>query len=248
MATNADICMTSSYWLRPVVQCLPAWFRFAQCLRRYRDTRDAFPHLVNAGKYSTTFFVVLFSALNSSHTDPTVPNPTYNAFFYFWIVFSVISSLYAYTWDIKMDWGLLDKDPKENKFLREEIVYSSRGYYYFAIIEDFVLRFAWAISLSLTELENVNGDLLTSILSPLEVFRRFVWNFFRLENEHLNNCGMTISSFPGSMRHFSFSLRRIPSGAGHFGGADRRLRPRRDHPHDGRGGRGHVDQEEQEGQ
>lgn len=25
--------------------------------------------------------------------------------------------------------------------------------------------------------------------APLEVFRRFVWNFFRLENEHLNNCG-----------------------------------------------------------
>lgn len=23
----------------------------------------------------------------------------------------------------------------------------------------------------------------------MEVFRRFVWNFFRLENEHLNNCG-----------------------------------------------------------
>lgn len=30
---------------------------------------------------------------------------------------------------------------------------------------------------------------MTSILAPLEVFRRFVWNFFRLENEHLNNCG-----------------------------------------------------------
>ena len=36
-----------------------------QCLRRYRDTREAFPHLVNAGKYSTTFFVVIFSALNA---------------------------------------------------------------------------------------------------------------------------------------------------------------------------------------
>lgn len=35
----------------------------------------------------------------------------------------------------------------------------------------------------------VSVDLMTSILSPLEVFRRFVWNFFRLENEHLNNCG-----------------------------------------------------------
>jgi len=26
-------------------------------------------------------------------------------------------------------------------------------------------------------------------LGFLEVFRRFIWNFFRLENEHLNNCG-----------------------------------------------------------
>lgn len=49
--------------LRPVLACLPAWFRFAQCLRRYRDTREAFPHLANAGKYASTFFVVLFSTL-----------------------------------------------------------------------------------------------------------------------------------------------------------------------------------------
>lgn len=88
-----------------------------------------------------------------------------------------------------MDWGLFDKNSGENKFLREEIVYSSKRYYYFAIVEDAVLRFGWAVSLSLTETLYVHGDLLTSVLSPLEVFRRFVWNFFRLENEHLNNCG-----------------------------------------------------------
>lgn len=35
----------------------------------------------------------------------------------------------------------------------------------------------------------VHADLMVSIVAPLEVFRRFVWNFFRLENEHLNNCG-----------------------------------------------------------
>lgn len=88
-----------------------------------------------------------------------------------------------------MDWGLFDKDAGENRFLREEIVYSSSGFYYFAIIEDFALRFAWAVSFILTENKWANGDLMTSILAPLEVFRRFVWNFFRLENEHLNNCG-----------------------------------------------------------
>ena len=53
-----------------------------------------------------------------------------------------------------------------------------------------MLRFGWAVSLSLTEMGfSMWGDLITSVLSPLEVFRRFIWNFFRLENEHLNNCG-----------------------------------------------------------
>ena len=57
------ICDGTLYGVRPFVACLPAWFRFAQCLRRYKDTRHAFPHLVNAGKYSTSFFVVAFSTL-----------------------------------------------------------------------------------------------------------------------------------------------------------------------------------------
>lgn len=62
-------------------------------------------------------------------------------------------------------------------------------FYYFAIIEDLCLRFLWIIGFLLTEAKMISGDVLTSITAPLEVFRRFVWNFFRLENEHLNNCG-----------------------------------------------------------
>jgi len=59
------VCGGVAYGIRPMVAALPSWFRFAQCLRRYRDTRLAFPHLVNAGKYATTFFVVIFSTLHS---------------------------------------------------------------------------------------------------------------------------------------------------------------------------------------
>ncbi len=29
----------------------------------------------------------------------------------------------------------------------------------------------------------------SKVSHPSNLFRRFVWNFFRLENEHLNNCG-----------------------------------------------------------
>ncbi|XP_012871164.1 PREDICTED: xenotropic and polytropic retrovirus receptor 1 [Dipodomys ordii] len=114
-----------------------------------------------------------------------------NVFFYLWIVFCIISSCYTLIWDLKMDWGLFDKNAGENTFLREEIVYPQKAYYYCAIIEDVILRFAWTIQISITsttKLSNV-GDIIATVFAPLEVFRRFVWNFFRLENEHLNNCG-----------------------------------------------------------
>lgn len=187
-ASNTSQCMEHSFITRPIVNCIPAWIRFAQCLRRYRDTKEAFPHLVNAGKYSTTFFVVIFGTLRSVY-QANYASSADNPFLFLFIASCILNSCYAYTWDIKMDWGLFDKAAGENKLLREEIVYSSTFFYYFAIIEDFVLRFVWALSLYLTEMQYVSSDLMTSILSPLEVFRRFVWNFFRLENEHLNNCG-----------------------------------------------------------
>ena len=47
-----------------------------------------------------------------------------NAFFYLWIISAIISTCYTFTWDIKMDWGLLDRNAGENRFLREEIVYA----------------------------------------------------------------------------------------------------------------------------
>ncbi|KAJ7992834.1 hypothetical protein DPEC_G00266130 [Dallia pectoralis] len=183
------LCHSYSYGVRAIIQCLPAWFRFVQCLRRYRDTKRAFPHLVNAGKYSTTFFVVTFAALYSTHRDQDHSDK--DMFFYLLIIFSAISSLYTLIWDLKMDWGLFDRGAGENTFLREEIVYPHKAYYYCAIIEDVILRFAWTIQISLTTMTNIPsvGDMVATVLAPLEVFRRFVWNFFRLENEHLNNCG-----------------------------------------------------------
>lgn len=50
----------------------------------------------------------------------------HDSFFKAWIVSAIVSTCYTFTWDIKMDWGLLDKKAGENKFLREEIVYSSK--------------------------------------------------------------------------------------------------------------------------
>uniref|UniRef100_A0A673BBD6 Xenotropic and polytropic retrovirus receptor 1b n=1 Tax=Sphaeramia orbicularis TaxID=375764 RepID=A0A673BBD6_9TELE len=121
----------------------------------------------------------------------TLKDETAQIFFYLYISCLVVSSCYTLVWDLKMDWGLFDRNAGENTFLREEIVYPHKAYYYSAIVEDVLLRFSWTLTVTLSTLSSYHGisDILATILAPMEVFRRFVWNFFRLENEHLNNCG-----------------------------------------------------------
>lgn len=188
MNIDDNVCVDKTQVVRNIVACLPAWWRFAQCLRRYRDTREMFPHLVNAFKYATTFFVVTFSCLANVYKgqyEDSINNP----FFYMRVGSMLFSSCFVFWWDMVMDWGLFEKNAGEYKFLREELVYSSPYYYYFGIVEDFILRFSWTFTLILTELNIANSEIIVSILAPMEVFRRFIWNFFRLENEHINNCG-----------------------------------------------------------
>ena len=112
----------------------------------FQDTAHAFPHLANAFKYATTFFVTAAQALmyQFSARDEYL-NDWQNPFFYLWLVVAAGATLYKLWWDYKMDWGFFDDNAGENRFLRETIVYSSKNYYYFAIIQNFVLRFAWLI-------------------------------------------------------------------------------------------------------
>nr|XP_019956657.1 PREDICTED: xenotropic and polytropic retrovirus receptor 1 homolog [Paralichthys olivaceus] len=169
-----DVCNSYSYGVRAVIQCLPAWFRFVQCLRRYRDTKRAFPHLVNAGKYSTSFFVVTFAALYSTHKVQQQCQV-------------ILSTQQDSTPTLKVqcvEFGDISR-------LINVFCLSPQAYYYSAIVEDVLLRFSWTLTVTLSAVSGFHGisDILATVLAPMEVFRRFVWNFFRLENEHLNNCG-----------------------------------------------------------
>jgi hypothetical protein len=48
--------------IRPIGSAFPAFWRFMQCLRRYKDNPDL-DHLKNAGKYFTVFPSVLCNGL-----------------------------------------------------------------------------------------------------------------------------------------------------------------------------------------
>ena len=71
-----------------------------------------------------------------------------------------------------MDWGFLDKNAGENKFLRETIVYSSKNLYYFAFAQNLLLRFAWIFRLFDTWFKNdIYKELFVSFFGFLEMYR-----------------------------------------------------------------------------
>ncbi|KAI9485832.1 MAG: EXS family-domain-containing protein, partial [Benjaminiella poitrasii] len=102
----------------------------------------------------------------------------------FWMTICLFNSAYTSFWDIKMDWGLMKSDSKYT-LLRDELVFY-RWVYYVAIPINIILRFSWTLSIVTLPINNL---LLGILVALLEAYRRIQWNFFRLENEHLNNCG-----------------------------------------------------------
>lgn len=76
-----------------------------------------------------------------------------------------------------MDWGLLDRNSKENFLLREELVYRFRAYYYGAIIEDVIIRFAWILPLAFRNVPHIiDPEIVTSVVMFAEVTRLVIYS------------------------------------------------------------------------
>lgn len=85
--------------LIPLVTLLPLWFRFNQCLRRYIDTGNRFPHLANAFKYALSQTVTLFGAFHPLYMQNKRESQVFQIF---WTLAFVASSLYSFWWDLYM--------------------------------------------------------------------------------------------------------------------------------------------------
>ncbi|GAQ90378.1 phosphate transporter [Klebsormidium nitens] len=164
-----------------VVAILPYWFRFAQCWRRFFEEGRERVHVANAGKYLSAMLAVSFRLwyLNSGTRAGLVLS----------IIAAVVATAYQAYWDLVMDWGLLRRHAR-HPWLRDQLVLKHNSIYYAAMVADVVLRLAWIQSISRFRFGGrVPPSIMTLIAASLEVLRRGLWNFFRLENEHLNNVG-----------------------------------------------------------
>lgn len=172
------VCSQKTIYIGFAAAAIPLFLRMIQCMRSLRqgwNKPDYFYHILNFLKYLCSFCVTGFSFLSGTYDS--------NYFFAFWVIFAVISTLYSYSWDIKVDWGLL----KDGRNLREKLLYSKK-YYYMAIVSNFIFRCSWVLTIS----NGVNPfglqkELFTLICGFIEMLRRAIWNFLRVEKEHIFN-------------------------------------------------------------
>lgn len=176
---NPNQCNSSHSRLLGFFATLPGIWRALQCIRRYYDTRNIFPHLVNCGKYTAT--ILFYVTLSIYRIDKTPQNRA--AF----ITFAIFNSIYCSIWDVFMDWSLGDPKAK-HPFLRQTLGYKKVWMYYTAMVIDPILRFNW-VFYAIIPLQIQHSAITSFAVATSEVCRRGMWTLFRVENEHCTNVG-----------------------------------------------------------
>lgn len=121
-------------------------------------------------------FAIGTTALSYYLTDQT-PN-----LFKVWISFTILATLLSIFIDTKYDWGFLSK----SNLLREKLAYPNLAFYYISIFLNIFLRLAWSITLSsFASSSPLVQNLVILLTSLMELVRRFLWNYFRVEFGHL---------------------------------------------------------------
>jgi hypothetical protein len=81
-----------------------------------------------------------------------------------------------------MDWSLMNPYA-EWPFLRDTLYFKNPWMYYLGMVSDIMLRFTWVFYVLLADKKEY-APLVSFCIAFGEVFRRFIWCFFRMENEH----------------------------------------------------------------
>ncbi|KAK4798000.1 hypothetical protein SAY86_030326 [Trapa natans] len=191
-----------------VVAVIPYWFRFLQCMRRrMEEKRPAEGY--NGLKYLSTIVALVartvYQRMHEQHVSGIGPWRVLAA------VTSGVTTVYNTYWDVVFDWGLLRRNSK-NPWLRDKLVIQHRAVYFIAMVLNVILRLAWMqIVLGFRETAFFHRNAVVAVFACLEIIRRGIWNFFRLENEHLNNVGnyRAFKTVPLPFHHDEYDDRRI---------------------------------------
>ncbi|KAI5291830.1 protein-ER retention protein, partial [Ascosphaera acerosa] len=196
----------------PVLVALPSLIRLRQCMvefwrvySRGGGTRSidgwGGQHLANALKYASAFPPIALNALQQQQQQQQHDLASQGAaaghqlspqsIYHLWILSSAVNSLYSFYWDVAKDWDLTLFQACFDRAHADEHPFGLRRWrflhgdyeYYGAIATDLVLRFTWLARVSgrLQSASQAEGGVF--VLQLLEVVRRWLWIFFRVETE-----------------------------------------------------------------
>lgn len=181
-------------YLAPLVIIAPHAMRLRQCLTEYFRARqkgflssERRVHLYNAAKYASAFPVIICSAMQREYNTEEAHIFSEATLARLWLVAVIFNSLFSFYWDVARDWELTlfsaRRSSKEYPYgLRPSRHFVNKEVYYGAILIDFLLRGTWSFKLS-PHLDFNNMESEIFLLEILEVFRRWVWTFIRVEKE-----------------------------------------------------------------
>ncbi|CAB4295524.1 unnamed protein product [Prunus armeniaca] len=149
-----------------------------QCRRWFDEGQTS--HLVNLGKY--------VSAMLAAGAKVAYEKERSIGWLCLVVIMSTFATVYQLYWDFVKDWGLLQMNSK-NPLLRNELMLRRKIIYYISMGLNLILRLAWLQTVLHSSFGHVDYRVTGLFLAALEVIRRGLWNFYRLENEHLNNAG-----------------------------------------------------------
>ncbi|KAH6671160.1 protein-ER retention protein-like protein [Halenospora varia] len=203
-------------YIVPIVIAIPSLIRFRQCIIEYLRVKASNKrnggigsqgwggqHLANAAKYFSAFPVIILSALQRNlsldHEDVGL---TETALYRLWLLAVFVNSFYSFYWDVTKDWDLSlftsARTTSSYPFgLRPRLCFPSKEIYYFAIVTDLLLRCTWSLKLSphLDHFADFESGIF--LMGLLEVGRRWMWIFFRVETEWVRNTSSGGLGAPG---------------------------------------------------
>ena len=87
-----------------------------------------------------------------------------------------------------MDYGLLQYG-SPHLFLRKDLFYKRKWIYYTAMFLNLLGRFAWVLTISPDIVYRwIRPEFFLMVIYMIEMCRRGMWNFFRIELKHIDLC------------------------------------------------------------
>eukprot|EP00672_Neobodo_designis_P022611 CAMPEP_0174830020 /NCGR_PEP_ID=MMETSP1114-20130205/2292_1 /TAXON_ID=312471 /ORGANISM="Neobodo designis, Strain CCAP 1951/1" /LENGTH=1428 /DNA_ID=CAMNT_0016063803 /DNA_START=99 /DNA_END=4385 /DNA_ORIENTATION=- len=205
-ATSSHYCREGRKFYICAIAMLPAWWRTLQSLRRFKDNptqRSFYPHLLNATKYFISlvrmgiqvWFAIEFrgealeSGRETADGDTVVVGHNEDRRIASLVLFCVayfIETIVKMGYEIWVEYGVM-RCSSRNFLLRDTILFP-RAMYYPCMIANFVIRWLWILKLLITKIWNDDDPQWAfPVFAVLEVLRRIMWNWFRVEYDQVDN-------------------------------------------------------------